>query len=59
MQDDARIGTAASPETAALYIAAMVDELAQLAKDNGLDPLAFILEMARMEADEVIKSHAQ
>jgi len=37
------------------YIAAFADELAQLAKQNGLDPLAYILDMARLEADQVSK----
>jgi hypothetical protein len=37
------------------YIAAFADELAHLAKQNGLDPLAFILDMARLEADQVSK----
>jgi len=40
----------------ASYIAAMADELAQLAKSNGLDPLAYILEMARLEADQTSKT---
>jgi hypothetical protein len=34
----------------------MTHELAQLAKRNGLAPLAYILDMARLEADEVSKS---
>ena len=45
-----------TPEAAALYIASMTDELARLAKHHGLDPLAFILEMARLEADEITRA---
>jgi hypothetical protein len=37
----------------------MTHELAQLAKRNGLAPLAYILDMARLEADEVSKSATQ
>jgi glutamate synthase domain-containing protein 2 len=44
------------PESVAQYISAMTHELAQLAKRSGLAPLAYILDMARLEADEVSKS---
>jgi hypothetical protein len=44
------------PIAVADYISAMTRELAQLAKRNGLAPLAYILDMARLEADEVSKS---
>jgi hypothetical protein len=44
------------PVSVAIYISAMTHELAQLAKRNGLAPLAYILDMARLEADEVSKS---
>jgi len=46
----------AGASSAASYIAAMADELARLAKRNGLDPLAYILEMARLEADQTSKT---
>jgi hypothetical protein len=43
-----------APE-AALYIASLADELARLAKRHDLEALAYILNMARLEADEVSK----
>jgi hypothetical protein len=52
-------GGSPSPETsiaAALYIATMAEELAQMARQHGLDSLCYILEMARLEADQVAKS---
>jgi hypothetical protein len=44
-----------TPDSAAHYIAALAGELAKIAKRNGLDTLSTILEMARLEADEVAK----
>jgi len=41
---------------AADYIASVVDELARLAKSHNLDALAYILDMARMEANQVASS---
>jgi hypothetical protein len=43
-----------APEAAA-YIASLTEELARLAKRHDLDSLAFILEMARLEADQLSK----
>jgi len=43
------------PSAAALYIASLTEELAQLAKGYNLETLAHILNMARLEADEIIK----
>jgi hypothetical protein len=40
------------PDTA-LYIASMISELARLAKSHNLDTLAYLLDMARLEADQV------
>jgi hypothetical protein len=40
------------PDTA-LYIASMITELARLAKSHNLDTLAYLLDMARLEADQV------
>jgi len=54
-------GGSPSPETptaAALYIAMMAEELAQMARQHGLDSLCYILEMARLEADQVAKGPA-
>jgi hypothetical protein len=33
----------------------MTQELGQLAKANGLDALGYLLDMARLEADEISK----
>ena len=44
-----------TPDSAAFYIATMAEELAKLARRNGLDALGFILEMARIEADQVTR----
>jgi hypothetical protein len=43
-----------TPDTA-LYIASMADELALLAKSHNLEALAYILDMARLEADQISK----
>jgi len=42
----------------ALYVASLADELSRLAKSEGLDSLAYILEMARLEADQISKPPA-
>ncbi len=39
----------------ALYIGSLAGELARLAKDHEFDALAYILDMARLEADQVSK----
>jgi hypothetical protein len=47
------------PETrasTATYIAALTEELAQLAKRHGLLSLGYILEMAHLEAAEIAKA---
>lgn len=41
---------------AALYIASMIIELARLAKSHNLDTLAYLLDMARLEADQVSRT---
>ena len=43
---------------AALYIASIADELARLATRHDLDALAYILNMARLEADRAAAQHA-
>jgi glutamate synthase domain-containing protein 2 len=43
------------PDQAAQYIASLTQELAEIARRNGLDTLRQILEMARLEADQLIK----
>ena len=44
-----------TPDTVAQYIASMTGELAQLARRSGLETLCYILEMARIEADQNAK----
>ena len=41
-----------SPRAAALYIGKMSGELARLARRHRLEPLAYILDMAGLEADQ-------
>jgi len=48
-------GGGSTPDSAALYIASLTDELAKLARHHGFDTLSYILEMARIEADQVAK----
>jgi hypothetical protein len=40
---------------AAHYIASLAQELAELAKTHELEALAYILDMARLEADQICK----
>jgi hypothetical protein len=40
---------------AAHYIASLAHELADLAKSHELETLAYILDMARLEADQICK----
>ena len=44
-----------SPTAAAIYIGTLVDELSQIAKRYGPDSLRYILDMARLEADQIAK----
>ena len=42
-------------DSTARYIASLADELALLARRDGLDTLSYLLEMARLEADHAAK----
>jgi hypothetical protein len=42
-----------SPSAAALYIATMSEQLGHIARRHRLDSLAYILEMARLEASQI------
>ncbi len=44
-----------SPSDIALYIATLAGELAQLARRQHLVSLAYILDMAHLEADQIAK----
>ena len=48
-------GTANGVPSAAHYIASVTQELAELAKNYELEALAYILDMARLEADQICK----
>ena len=48
-----------TPDQAAQYIASLTQELAQIARRNGLETLSHILEMAWLEADQLIKRQAR
>ncbi len=41
----------------ALYIGSIAEELSRLAKSHEFDALAYILDMARLEADQVSKRY--
>jgi hypothetical protein len=45
-------GTDETPDSATQYIPSLADELAKLAKRNGLDTVSYLLEMARLAADQ-------
>lgn len=47
-----------STRSVALYIGRMSAELARLAQRHHLEPLAYILEMARQEADQTARGAA-
>jgi hypothetical protein len=49
---------AQSTTAAAHYIATLAGELAQIARGHRLEGLAYILDMARMEADQIAKGSA-
>ena len=53
--DDTQGPNDETPDAAALYIGSLALELAKIARRNGLDALGFILEMARLEADQIAK----
>jgi hypothetical protein len=54
-RDDSNGSNCETPDAAALYIGSLADELAKIARRNGLDFLGYILEMARLEADQIAK----
>jgi hypothetical protein len=48
-----------SPASVAAYIADLTKELVELARANGLDALGYLLDMARLEADEAAKGSSE
>jgi hypothetical protein len=45
-----------SPAASALYIASLAEELARLARTHGFETLAYLLDLAGLEADQLSKS---
>jgi hypothetical protein len=45
-------------EAAAVYIASLTEELARFARTHGFESLAYLLDLARLEADQISKSSA-
>jgi hypothetical protein len=43
------------PESAAAYVAAMSSDLAVIARRHGLDALGYLLELARLEAENICR----
>ncbi|HTP92829.1 MAG TPA: hypothetical protein VMJ52_13890 [Xanthobacteraceae bacterium] len=52
--EDSRDGE--TPGAAAHYIGSLAEELSHIARRNGLESLSYILDMARLEADQISKS---
>ena len=46
------------PDEAARFIAGAVSELVLMARVHQLDMLAHVLDMAQLEADELVRAHA-
>jgi hypothetical protein len=44
------------PAATAQYVASVTAELAKLARRNGLETLGYILDMAKLEADQISES---
>lgn len=56
-QDDDQPGDG-GPNEAARFVSETTAELAQLSRRHGLDMLAHLLEMARLEADDIARRSA-
>jgi hypothetical protein len=54
--DEQRGQQGESTAEAALYIASLAEELARLARTHGFETLAYLLNLARLEADQISKS---
>lgn len=46
------------PDEAALYIKGSVSELSQMARRHGHDVLAYLLDMAHLEAEAILRQRA-
>jgi hypothetical protein len=54
--DEQRVQVGESTGEAALYIASLSEELARFARAHGFETLAYLLDLARLEADQISKS---
>jgi hypothetical protein len=54
--DEQRGQPGESTAEAALYIASLAEELARFARTHGFETLAYLLNLARLEADQISKS---
>jgi len=50
MDEPSELSAQRDPGAVAAYVAAITEELSQMARASGLSTLAYILEMARLEA---------
>jgi hypothetical protein len=55
-EDSARLGDGMSPTETAQYVAEFSAELSYLARNANLDLLAYLLDMARLEAIRAVQS---
>jgi len=56
---DRKLPDRADPSAAAAYVAAFTGELASIARGHGLDTLGYLLEMARLEAENLSRHVAR
>jgi hypothetical protein len=55
MADQAQAGESGNPTVVANYVATMSADLATMARRSGLDTLGYLLEMVRLEAENVTR----
>lgn len=56
MNTDNSVGSMISPVQTAEYVADMSSQLSALASKSGMDVVAYLLELARLEAEENAKA---
>ncbi|MGQ4272962.1 hypothetical protein [Terrihabitans sp. B22-R8] len=52
-------GGGQTPMETAKYVAELTAELATLARGSGLDVIGYLLDLARLEAEETARNHGQ
>jgi hypothetical protein len=55
MSDSTSVPDQGNRKAVVAYLAALSGDLATLARHNGLDTLGYILEMARLEAENTVR----